>query len=146
MCKCIIGILLSDLITMSLLYTAFIELNLSDEHYNIIKLFNSDYDFEGKLKCLVIMVLFMVALIVHTLAIAIKYILKIVCCCCCSDREDSDLIFAWNTKIYHGKKSLKDNRASQPSPFPGGLLPPLLLRSLREARDKDGVRASIGVF
>ena len=94
MCKCIIGILLSDLITMSLLYTAFIELNLSDEHYNIIKLFNSDYDFEGKLKCLVIMVLFMVALIVHTLAIAIKYILKIVCCCCCSDREDSDLIFA----------------------------------------------------
>lgn len=93
MCKCIVGILLSDLITMSLLYTAFIELNLSDEHYNLIKLFNSEYDFEGKLKCLVIMVLYLVALIVHTLAIAIKYILKIACCCCCPDREDSDLIF-----------------------------------------------------
>lgn len=92
MCKCIIGIILADLLTLSLLYTAFIELNLSDEHYNIIKLFNHESDFEGRLKSLVIMALYLVALIVHTLAIAIKYIVKIICCCC--DNDDSDMIFA----------------------------------------------------
>ena len=94
MCKCIVGMLLADLITISLLYTAFIELNLSDEHYNLIKLFNSEYDFKGKLKCLVIMVLYLVALIVHTLAIILKYVIKLICCCFCSDRDDSDVLFA----------------------------------------------------
>ena len=83
MCKCIIGILLADFITLSLLYTAFIELNLHDDHYNIVKLFHEEYVFEGKREALITMVSYLIALVVHTLAIIIKWVYQLICCCSC---------------------------------------------------------------
>ena len=93
MCKRIIAILLADLMTLSLLYTSFIELNKHDEHYNIFNLFRQDYEFEGKEEALITMTSYMAALIIHTLAIIIKYIYQLICCCdfcCCSCGNDYD--------------------------------------------------------
>ena len=87
MCKCIIAILLSDLLTLSLLYTSFIELNVHDAHYNIFNLFRQEYEFEGKKEALITMSSYLAALVVHTLATAIKGIYQLICCCdlcCCS--------------------------------------------------------------
>lgn len=95
MCKCIVGILLADFITLSLLYTAFIELNLNDDHYNIIKLFSDDYDFEGKHDAKVTMVSYLIALVVHTLAIITKALYHLICCCrccCVCDKYSDDTI------------------------------------------------------
>lgn len=96
MCKCVIGILLADFITISLLYTAFIELNLHDEHYNIVKLFHDDYTFDGKREALITMVSYLIALVVHTLAIIIKWVYQLICCCncCCGCRGyEEDLVY-----------------------------------------------------
>ena len=98
MCKCIIAILLADLVTLSLLYTSFIELNNSNEHYNIHKLLQDDYTFDGKEEATVIMFSYLTALVVHTLAIIIKYIYHIICCCdfcCCScGNRYEDVVYA----------------------------------------------------
>ena len=98
MCKCIIAILLADLLTLSLLYTSFIELNIHDAHYNIFNLFRQDYEFEGKEYALITMLSYLGALIIHTLAIAIKYIYRLICCCdlcCCSCGDKyNDTIYA----------------------------------------------------
>lgn len=95
MCKCIVGILLADFITLSLLYTAFIELNLHDDHYNLIKLFSDDYEFDGKYDAKVTMISYLIALVVHTLAIIIKALYHLICCCkCCCycDKYHDDII------------------------------------------------------
>ncbi len=93
MCKCVIAILLADLLTLSLLYTSFIELNMHDERYNIFNLFRQGYEFDGKKEALITMSSYLVALVVHTLAIVIKYICQLICCCSCGDHYD-DSIYA----------------------------------------------------
>lgn len=96
MCKCVIGILLADFITLSLLYTSFIELNIHDDHYNIIKLFQKEYEFEGKEDAKVTVLSFLIALVVHTLALIIKWIYQLICCCdcCCAiSRNHEDIIY-----------------------------------------------------
>ena len=99
MCKCIIAILLADLLTLSLLYTSFIELNIHDDHYNVINLLRNDFEFEGKREAIITMFSYLAALIVHTLAIVIKYIWQLMCCCdcccgMCGRRDDSDIYYA----------------------------------------------------
>lgn len=91
MCKCIVGILLADFITLSLLYTSFIELNINDDHYNLIKLFSDDYDFEGKYNAKVTMISYLIALVIHTLAIIIKALYHLICCCSC-DKYNDDIV------------------------------------------------------
>ena len=93
MCKCVIAILLADLLTLSLLYTAFIELNINDAHYNIINLLRTDYEFDGKDKALVAMLSYGIALLIHSLSVIIKWIYQLMCCCdfcCCSCGRDYD--------------------------------------------------------
>ena len=99
MCKCVIAILLADLLTLSLLYSTFIELNMNDEHYNIFNLFRSDYEFEGKKAALISMSTYLAALIIHTLAVIIKYVYQLICCCdlcCCScgDKYNDVIMYA----------------------------------------------------
>jgi hypothetical protein len=99
MCKCVVGILLADFITISLLYTAFIELNISDDRYNIIKLFNSAEEFEGKFEAMITMGSYLIALIVHSLAVIIKWVYQIICCCeccCCRKTDGADGIYYGN--------------------------------------------------
>lgn len=95
MCKCAVGILLADFITISLLYTAFIELNLNDDRYNIIKLFHDAEDFEGRTEAIVTMLSYLIALVIHTLATLIKWIYQVFCCCdcCCCRHNDGDIIY-----------------------------------------------------
>ena len=93
MCNCIIAILIADLLTLSLLYTSFIELNMHDAHYNILNLFRQDYEFDGKREALITMAGYLMALIVHTLATIIKYVYQCICCCSCRDQY-SDVIYA----------------------------------------------------
>ena len=97
MCKCVIAILLADLLTLSMLYTSFIELNKHDPHYNIFNVFRTEYEDETKEEARLIMSSFLTALLVHTLATIIKYIYQLVCCCdlcCCScgNHYDNDVI------------------------------------------------------
>jgi hypothetical protein len=87
MCNCIIAILLADLLTLSLLYTAFVELNIHDEHYNIANLVRTDFEFEGKEEARITIFSYLIALVIHTLSTIIKYVCQLLCCCdccCCS--------------------------------------------------------------
>lgn len=96
MCKCAVGILLADFITISLLYTAFIELNLHDDRYNLIKLLDIEYEFDGKYNAKVIMISYLIALAVHSLSIIIKCIYYLICCCsCCGccDKYHEEVIY-----------------------------------------------------
>lgn len=96
MCKCVVGILLADFITISLLYTSFIELNLHDDRYNIIKLFDDEREFDGKYNAKVIMSSYLVALIIHSLTVIIKCIYHLICCCslCCDcNRYHEEVIY-----------------------------------------------------
>ena len=96
MCKCIVGILLADAITISLLYTAFIELNLKDARYDITKIFREGYDDPSKEDARIIMASFLLALVVHTLSTFINWIYELLCLfrCCCAGPEIDTTLYA----------------------------------------------------
>ena len=96
MCKCIVGILLADAITISLLYTAFIELNLKDRRYDITVIFRDSYEDPSKDDSQLIMASFLLALIVHTLSTFINWVYELICLfrCCCSGPDEEIILYA----------------------------------------------------
>lgn len=89
MCKCIIAVLLADALTLSLLCAAFIKLNISDDNYNIVKLFEGNlYDNSNNI---FIVLGLLIGIVIYALNIVIKTVYEFLCCCCCDDYDDESI-------------------------------------------------------